>query len=209
MTELDLNKFPIIENIHGILVYQPFKEFPELKNLGDISERIYGCGKFLSVKSDTDYPFYSELVTLRAFLSEFTSLSEMLRQNHRNELKILSIENTKYPLFHFLKLLREVNFHLVSVSGGKVTQTYRMQNIETGEIHPTTYQLEHSIIENCTFNLFENSFNVKHYHKHQLIIVIDWINFQQHEYGIFRIFEETLRQYCRLLSNTIQQDTKF
>ena len=40
---IDLNKFPVIENSIGLIAFNHFNEFPRLQNLGDITQRIYGC----------------------------------------------------------------------------------------------------------------------------------------------------------------------
>ncbi|HKR07086.1 MAG TPA: hypothetical protein VJY62_20785 [Bacteroidia bacterium] len=116
MTILDLNKLPQISNITGVLKCDPFQEFPELKDLGEISERIYGCGLFNGSKQDKKYPDFSEKAHLRAALTELVSISEMLK----NQFPAITIDNTDLPLLYFFKELRVTNFHVKTFFPNKI-----------------------------------------------------------------------------------------
>ena len=116
---LDLNKLPEISYTRGLLQYYPFQEFPELKNLEEVSERIYGCGLFNAAKTDEKYPYFSEKAHIRAALNEFVSISEMLKKDFPN----ITIDKTDIPLLHFFKELRVTNFHLKTFSPSTIKGT--------------------------------------------------------------------------------------
>ena len=99
MITIDLNKLPQISNLRGLLRYDPFQEFPELEKLGDISERIYGCGYFIAGWTDEKYPHYCEKAYLRAALNEFVSINEMLKKTFFN----ICIDKTDFLYYTFLK----------------------------------------------------------------------------------------------------------
>jgi hypothetical protein len=69
VTHLNLNNFPTIENSIGVLAFNHLEEFPLLANLGDITQRIYGCSNFLYYKIDEKNPFWVESAYLRAALT--------------------------------------------------------------------------------------------------------------------------------------------
>jgi len=167
MTKLDLNKFPIIEQFHSLLWYNPFKEFPRLGNLGDISERIYGCMQFIGTKSDESYPYFAEHASVRAFLNDFSSLNEILKDHTQLELRNIAIEKTNYPLFHFLKLLRNVNFHVKSISGGTSSHQVSIYNTTTNKISDEI-TLTRYFITNCNLALLGNARDIKHYFKSEM-----------------------------------------
>lgn len=200
---LDLNKFPIIENVQGLLQYNPFCEFPSLDKLGDISERLYGCAEFLGMQPDDKYPYFAESANFRAYLSEFSSLNEILKEHSRPELRNIAIEKTDYPLFHFFKLLRNVNFHLKSVTGGTISFQAVFMNRETNEIHGDEMTITRFVIADCNFNLIENVRDIKHYDKSQIQATIDWVDKTQNQHGLSDILEATLRQYCKLIDSVI------
>lgn len=198
MTSLDLNKFPEIENSIGLLVFDHLKEFPTLKNLGDITQRIYGCSTFLysGKSSDKDDYILSRSASLRAALNEFVSLSEMLKASNTQNLKNLAIEKMDYPLFHFFKLLREVNFHLNSLQHSHSITNVRNYNTTTGEIDENIITLKPLIIDSLNASLFQHSRNLKFYDINQIATITDWVNTNQYQWGIFYILDIALRQYC-------------
>lgn len=196
MTNLNLNLFPVIENSIGFLAFEHLKEYPQLNNLGDISERIYGCSKFLYYNTAEKNYLFSESATLRAALNEFVSLSEMLKASNDIILKNLAIEKVSIPLFHFFKLLREVNFHLNSLQHSKTKTAVKNFNTETGVIDDNIITLTPLIIDRLDITLFQNSNNLKHYDISQMTQVTNWVNTNQYQWGIFHILDIALRQYC-------------
>jgi hypothetical protein len=201
MTKLNLEEFPIIRNSISLLAFDHLKNYPHLDNLGDISERIYGCSMFLYYKTDRHkYPFYVS-ASLRAALNEFVSLSEMLKASNESSLRDISIEKVNLPLFHFFKLLREVNFHLNSLKHSKTTTEVVNFNIETGKIKDEVYTLTPSIIDSLEISLFKDSNNLKHYNFTEFNLVVNWVNTNQNHWGIFHILDLALRQYCDLITS--------
>ena len=203
MTHLDFNKFPIIENVHGLLKYDPFREFPSLDNLGDISERIYGCAEFVGAKPDEARPYWSENANLRAFLNEFSSLNEMLKKSSDLLLKNISIEQCDYPLFHFLKLLRNVNFHVKSISGTSTSFQATFYNKTTNERWGEEMTITRYIIADCDFTLLQNARDIRHYKETDIRTTTNWVDTKQKEHGISDVLESALRQYCKLIESTV------
>jgi len=203
MTLLDLNKFPEFENVQGFLKYNPFEEFPELINLGDISERIYGCAEFIWTTGDKQHPFWLENLTLRAFLNEFASLNEMIKASQNEKIRNLAIENVDIPLFHFFKLLRNVNFHVKSSRGGNTEFEARFQNKKTGVVHGDLMKIKRYIISDCSLILLKTARDIRYYDESDIQYIIDWVNYYQMKQGISNILEETLRQYCKLLKSIL------
>jgi len=203
ITQLDLNKFPDIETVMGLLKYDPFWEFPSLDKLGEISERIYGCAKFLWAKPDDTYLYYAECANLRAYLNEFSSLSEILKEHSLPKFRNIAIEKTDYPLFHFFKLLRNVNFHVKSITGGTTSFPAVLMNKATNEIHGEELLITRFIIADCNLTLLETAWDIKHYDKIQIQYIIDWVVDMQANYGISDILEANLRQYCKLILASI------
>jgi hypothetical protein len=203
MTTLNLNKFPAIEHVHGLLWYDPFREFPDLDKLGDISERIYGCAHFIGASSDEKYPFFSENKTLRAFLNEFSSLSEILKDHDQSLFHNLAIEKTDFPVFHFLKLLRNVNFHVKSISGGSISYQATLYNTTTHERYGDEMTITNYIIADCNLTLLKNARDIKHYNQQEMQDTIEWIDRTQKQYGFSDILEAALRQYCKLINHAI------
>lgn len=203
MTSISLHKFPDFENKYGLLKYNPFEEFPQLANLGDISERIYGCSEFIGSDGDNDFPFWRENVTIRSFLNEFASLNEMLKDSQDQNMRNISIERLDYPLFHFLKLLRNVNFHVKSTIGSKTEFKARLINRVTGEVHGEVMNISRYIIKDCTLDLLKSARDYKHYSESDILEIIDWFNARQLEQGVSNILEEALRQYCVLIKGIV------
>lgn len=200
MTKLDLNKLPEITNSTGLLKYNPFQEFPELINLGEVSERIYGCSLFNYGEKDEKYPNFSEKAHLRAALNELVSISEMLKKLHNN----ITIENSNLPILHFFKELRVTNFHLKTFNPTHIKGTFLVYNSTTGIINPNHYEAEHYIINDCNTTLFADNNNfLKHYNTQEFITTIEWVNHHQRIWGISHIIEAALRQYCLLIKNTV------
>lgn len=196
MTLLDLNKFPTVENSIGWLAFNHLKEYPLLTNMGDITQRIYGCSNFLNYKIDDDNPFLVESAHLRAALNEFVSISEMIKVSSDTKINRLSIENSKFPLLHFFKLLREVNFHLNSPKYNKTTSDVKSFCPATGEIGNEVFAFTHCIIYQLNASIFHKSKNLKYYDLAQIKIITDWVDTKQYKWGIFHILDLTLRQYC-------------
>ncbi len=203
MTNLDLSKFPEIETIHGLLLYDPFKEFETISQLGDISERIYGCSTFLATHPDEKYPFFSEKAYLRGFVNEFSSLNEILKAHANIELQNISIEKTDYPLFHFIKLIRNINFHIKSIKAGHSTFQAVYVNKITKEESEEEFTINRFIIDECNIELLKAARDFRHYKTSDLQKTLEWIETNQKVYGINGILEEALRQYCRLIINTV------
>lgn len=203
MTNLDLNKFPAIENVSGLLKYDPFKEFSCIHNLGNITERIYGCAKFVGAKPDENHPYFAENAHLRAFLSEFSSLNEVLKGQNQLELNNITIENTDYPIFHFLKLLRNVNFHVKTISGGTTSFQAIFQDKRTKKCWGDEMTITRYIIDDCNWNLLQNARDIKHYDRNEIQQTIDWVDKTQKEHGISDVLEGALRQYCKLIESTV------
>ncbi len=203
MTHIDLNKFPTVEKVHGFLKYDPFTEFPSLANLGDISERIYGCTRFVFEKADKKYPNWSENANLRAFLNEFSSLNEMLKKSSQPLLRKISIEKIDYPILHFLKLLRNVNFHIKSITGGNTSFQATIINKTTNKRVGEEITITLYFITNCDFTLFQNANDIRHYELVDIQKTIEWVDAKQKEHGIYYVFEAALRQYCKLIDSTV------
>lgn len=196
MTLLDLNKFPTVENSIGWLAFDHLKEYPLLTDLGDITQRIYGCSNFLNYKIDENNPFLVESAHLRAALNEFVSISEMIKASTNTKINLLTIENSKLPLLHFFKLLREVNFHLNSLKYNKTTTDVKNFCPATGEIGNEVFTFTHSIIDQLNASIFTNSKNLKYYDFEQIKTIAEWVNLKQYKWGIFHILDLALRQYC-------------
>ncbi len=201
MAILDLNKLPDIDNIKGILKYDPFDEFSELKNLGEISERIYGCALFNGGGTDDKYPHYLEKAYLRAALNEFVSISEMLKKHP----PCIVIDKTDYPLFHFFKELRVTNFHIKTFMPNNIKGTAKIVNRTTGK---TTLKdlidIVNFIIEDCNLKLFSDNENYKrHYATEEFKKTVEWVEQNQRIWGINHIIEAALKQYCQLINVTL------
>jgi hypothetical protein len=193
MTAINLNKLPIISNEKGWLKYDPFQEFPELKNLGEISERIYGCAHFNGGKADGIYPEFAEKAYLRASLEELVSLSEMLKRKCPE----ISIENTDLPILHFFKELRVTNFHLKSSNSHKITGRAVIVNSITNERNSEEFDVNNLVIENCSIDLFTDNKNyVKYYNSAEFKETVKWVEEHQKIWGVSHIIESALKQYC-------------
>lgn len=200
MQYLDLNKLPNISNSIGFLKYDVFQEFPELKDLGEVSERIYGCNHFSGGQPDEKYPYFSEKAHLRASLNEFISVSETITYPN------LKIENTDFPLFHFLKELRVSNFHLKTFTPKKVAGKAVLLNSISGEISSEEFEVKHFIIENCHLDLFTSNRNYqKYYSTSEFQTTVAWVDEKQKVWGITHIVEAALRQYCEVIKNALPQ----
>jgi hypothetical protein len=199
MTNLDLNKFPEIENFHGLLKYNPLEEFPELAGLDDITQRVYGCAHFIVYSPASDFPYLSENANTRAYLNEFASLNEILKSHNRAEFRRLAIEQTDYPLFHFFKLLRNANFHIRTLLGGAISYQGSILNSQNGVVVEKDLTFTSFVIENCNLTLLENVRDIKHYEKSQIEKTIQWVNNKQNISGISYVLEANLRQYCKLI----------
>lgn len=200
MTTLDLNKLPKIENRIGVLRFDPLKEFPALKDLGEISERIYGAAEFNGTKPDENYPLLAEKASFRAALSEFVSISEMLKQNHDN----LRIDNLDVPLLHFFKELRVTNFHIKSFSPVIQSTTMTWPGVNYPEDKPFEFEYKFLTIGNCNIELFRNNQNYSRFYNNDAFHkVIDWVNEKQDILGITHIFEAALNQYCTLINENV------
>ncbi|MCF8256683.1 MAG: hypothetical protein K9J06_03970 [Flavobacteriales bacterium] len=199
MAHLDLTKLPVVSNRVSLLRYNPFDEFPSLADLGEISERIYGCNKFTSGKSDEDYPTFLEKANLRAALNELVSLSEMLRAKYPNAI----IDKTDLPLLHFFKELRVTNFHIKTFNYG-TTEGETVLIGSDGVVGKETYPSSYFIIADCNLNLFTDNLNYKkHYNSHEFERTVEWVATNQEIWGIAHLVEVGLRQYCELIENTI------
>ncbi len=198
MTRLDLNKFPEISYKRGLLKYDPFVDFPELKNIGEVSERIYGCSRFNGGEFDNIYPKFVEKAYLRAAINEFVSISEMLKNNHSD----ITIEKSDIPLFHFIKELRVTNFHLQSIKHSSVINKFVIYNSTSDITNQDEYEMENMIISNCDISLFENNKNfARHYDTFEFKKTIEWVEEKQRIWGISYIIEASLKQYCELIKD--------
>lgn len=200
MTRLDLTKLPQISDSTGFLKYDPFDEFPELKGLNEISERIYGCAHFNIAVTDVKYPTYSEKAQLRATLNEFVSISEILTKKYPD----ITIDKTDLPILHFLKELRVTNFHLKTFTPKIVKGKLVLVNTTTGEKNLGEFEVEHFIIENCNLDLFSENYNYKKYYSSlEFEKTVEWVDENQKAFGITHIVEAALKQYCELIKNTV------
>lgn len=198
MKALDLKKLPLISDIRSILKYDPFKEFPELIDHGDVSERIYGCGIFNGGQKDKKYTFFSEKAHLRAALGEFVSISEMLKMNDPD----LTIESSDIPLLHFFKELRVTNFHLRSISPNTIKDKYVMCDKSSSTTDSEEFEIESFIISDCNISLFSQNNNyLRNYNSTEFRETIYWVAEQQKIWGITYIIELALRQYCEIIKN--------
>ncbi len=192
MMILDLNKLPV--NAISPLEYNPIVEFPELNNLGEISERIDGCAKFNRLSSSKDL---SERAQFSATLNEFVSISERLKKDHEN----ISIEKLDYPLFHFIKELRVTDFHLKTLT--RTESTIKITFV-SGKTSMPLFEYRILIIDNCNIDLFRGNKNyTRHYATKEFQTTVRLVNQMQRVSGINRIIEIALRQYCELIKNTV------
>lgn len=198
MTELNLDNMPAFDGYLPWVRQDIFKEFPELKYLGEISERIYGCSHFLTVKSDLLYPYLRYAAHLRAAITELVSISEFCKKEYGKE-SPLFIDNSSLPLLHFFKLLRVVNYHLSSFKSSTVAGLFQLQDTESGDATSSPFTVEFFIISNCSPELFFNCDNMQHYHASQFNDLLKLVDETQNQYGIFHVLECGLKQYCALI----------
>ncbi len=196
MKKIKLMNLPKIENRASILFIDPLKEFPKLIELGEISERISSTAFYLQNISDKSNQLVAENRHFRAALTEFASISELLKLKYKN----LSIENLEYPLLHFFKELRVTNFHIKSFK----TSLVEKKMIWSGVYYPNDqeYEFIHSflIIENCNIELFTSNKNfIKYYNHFAFHSTINWVNENQQILGIKHVFNAALVQYCELI----------
>ena len=199
MVNLDIDNLPIIKNQISILRKIPFDKFPKLKELGAISERIYGCWNFNSYNNvDNDLPYFKEKAYLRATLNEFVSISEILKEKYID----ISIEKTNIPLLHFFKELRVTNFHIKTFVPNTIKSTVLLTNKE--EVTNENFELELFVIENCDIELFFSNFNyIKYYSSVEFEQIVNWVNKNQYIWGINYIIDFALNQYCELINKTV------
>lgn len=199
---LNLEKFPHVETSIPFLKCDPLKEFPKLLFYEDIAERVYGCNTFIGSNADKEYPNFSERAHFRVALSEFVSISEIIKTKYKAQREMLSIEKTDFPLFHFFKLLREVTFHLMLVENDFHSVTLTTIDTKTSIVSDLNIEANHFIIKNCSIDLFfakkkeiNNSYN-----KTELLKVIAWVDQYQIPWGITYLLERALRQYCEWIN---------
>lgn len=203
MTKLDLNKLPNIENKIGVLRFDPLKEFPALKELGEISERIYGAANFNGAKPDENYPLYAEKSHFRAALSEFVSISEMVKLKSHD----LRIDNLDLPLLHFFKELRVTNFHIKSFIPSIQSTNMTWPGVNYPDDRPYEFQYKFLTIDNCDLCLFKDNNNYNNFYKNDTFhSVINWVNEKQGILGITHVFEAALKQYCKLLDERTRKN---
>lgn len=203
MAHLDLAKLPVVSDRVSLKRYEPFDEFPSLAELGEISERIYGCNRFINTKPDEDFPTFLEKANLRAALNEFVSLSEMLRSKY----PIAIIDKTDLPLLHFFKELRVTNYHIKTFKYG-TTEGETVLIGSEGVIGKEKYPSSYLIIADCNLNLFSDNFNfMKHYDTTEFEKTVEWVATNQEIWGIAHLVEVAIRQYCELIENTIANTT--
>jgi len=200
---IDLSKFPEIPKARPLWGFVPLVDLPVLNKYPDIAERIYGCMHFLRIETK-----YSENITieekcnLRAALSDFVSINDMIKESNNPQLITVRFDTLSYPLIHFFKLLRDTNIHLESIRHIPSTKTYLFGSIATGETMKNKDGKDYVetwnnfTIDNCSPNTLAKCRNINRYRESDIQAITEWVNINQHEYGLQYLLELALRQYC-------------
>jgi len=131
---------------------------------------------------------------LRASLGEFVSMEETAKRDFA-ALAIQkpppAISESKSPLMHALRELRNVNFHLATI--GITEDSKPVIWHFDGKDHELDYSL--TLVDGFTFDQFMALRNAKYYDRPDVQTLIDWFAREQREWGVPHLIVLAVGQY--------------
>ena len=177
----------------GYLVVPEPNALPQANE--DIYERLC-CAIYMAAGINSRTSLYmitpdaASKAHLRASLAEFVSIDDALKLKYPSLSEEFSIVQSRNPLFHIMKLLRDYNIHLgvTSLSEFKITAALESKPKAAHDINTL-------IINNLEVDSLKALKNAKHYSDSELTYLVNNFNTQQLRFGVADLIMKGLVMY--------------
>ncbi|HYD22120.1 MAG TPA: hypothetical protein VEB40_11640 [Flavipsychrobacter sp.] len=207
MKNLDFDLLPDIPKAFPLLLEFGAGKYPVLNRLGYLNERINACYHFLFTlfhEKDTNF----RAAYFRAALNEFVGISQIFKEYNSGGLDEIITDNLPYPLIHFFKLLRDVNFHITTIQHNSWDVQFALVNLSkpNQERENSEYYLASlSVIDYEDLQYIKSTRNAKHYEAPDLARIINWVEIMQRKNGINYLFSLAIDQYCSVIAEYLNR----
>jgi hypothetical protein len=193
--QLDFELLPSEESVNSRTIWKVLSKEVEalLEKYPETLDRARGAVLFAE-KANGHEESWRDAAYLRGALGEFRSMDEALERDLTaiDLKKSHKLIDSKNPLLHLMKILRDLNFHV------KVLQTVKETRNATWDNH--SFNLSIAIITGLSAKDLLSTDNAKHYTKSDLDLMVHWFNKAQMQWGAGHIVRLSVEYYARELA---------
>jgi hypothetical protein len=194
--QLNFELLPSEESVNGRTIWKVLSKEVEtlLEKFPETLDRARGAVLFAESACGHEES-WRDAAYLRVALGEFRSMDEALKRdtaalNFKKTPKLIDSQN---PLLHFMKILRDLNFHV------KIMQTVKETRNASCADH--SFDLSIAVITDLTVNDLLATDNAKYYTKNDFDLMVRWFNKAQLHWGAGHIITVTVEIYARELAD--------
>lgn len=204
--KLNFDELPIIECSDIFIRFPPkseklFSLYPELSETHERANAALNffchCNKIHTNMSDA---------YIRAGLNEFFCMEEALSRDLKKlpiNITTINITNSRNPLLHYMRLLRNVNIHLIPMKTNK--KEIAVTSTLGGESHEYTYHA--AVLDKIKISDLSNSHSFKKYNIQDITAIINWTYENQFIFGVSEILRRGLFIYCEYIFIQLNKST--